>query len=169
MKRILLVFAMLLISITMLAAHDSSIGISIAPESYWLTKASGQALPDNTGMTRFYLMFDGSNYFGDNHGFGIDYGIGALFSLNMWSGNVTQSIENAPVGLAFYLGPGYRYEFSDNFFYYIELKLVNTIRKSLDLYKIYIKSMFTFPPWIASYSLSFPQVFHNVIHLLSTG
>lgn len=63
----------------------------------------------------------------------------------------------------------YRYEFSDNFFYYIELKLVNTIRKSLDLYKIYIKSMFTFPPWIASYSLSFPQVFHNVIHLLSTG
>ncbi len=113
MKRILLVFAMLLISITMLAAHDSSIGISIAPESYWLTKASGQALPDNTGMTRFYLMFDGSNYFGDNHGFGIDYGIGALFSLNMWSGNVTQSIENAPVGLAFYLGPGYRYEFSD--------------------------------------------------------
>ena len=63
----------------------------------------------------------------------------------------------------------YRYEFSDNFFYYIELKLVNTIRKSLDLYKIYIKSMFTFPPWIASYSLSFPQVFHNVIHILFTG
>lgn len=49
MKRILLVFAMLLISITMLAAHDSSIGISIAPESYWLTKASGQALPEYNG------------------------------------------------------------------------------------------------------------------------
>lgn len=63
----------------------------------------------------------------------------------------------------------YRYDFSDNFFKYIELKIVNTIRKLLDLYKIYIKRMFTFPPFISSYSLSFPQVFHNIVHILSTG
>lgn len=113
MKKALLILFVLLASAGILSAHDGSIGITLAPESYWFSGIEGTTLPDNFGMTRFYLMADGSNYFGDEHSFGIDYGIGALFSLNMWVGNITQSIDNAPVGLVFYLGPGYRYEFSD--------------------------------------------------------
>ena len=113
MKKTLIVFALLIISIGMIYANDNSAGIMIAPESYWAFSAEGQKLPDNTGSTLFYLMADGANYFGGQSAFGVEYGIGAMFTLNSWSDGVTVKAEDAPVGLMFYLGPGYRYEFSD--------------------------------------------------------
>ena len=113
MKKALLILLVLLASTGILSAHDGSIGITLAPESFWITGAAGQATAENSGYTTFHLMAEGANYFGDEHSFGIEYGIGALFLLNNWSAGRTEAISDAPLGFLFYAGPAYRYEFSD--------------------------------------------------------
>ena len=108
-KRALLVLLMLAASLSILsAAHDGSIGITIAPESYWNLDAS-----TNSGNTKLYLMVDGANYWGRTHSFGIEYGIGTAFYLNTWNGNTTLSYDDFREAFVFTIGPGYRFELSD--------------------------------------------------------
>ena len=116
MKKILAVVVLFVAALGMLSAHEGSAGVSIAPEWFWISGLDGATAPDNYGMSRFYLNFNGANYFnGDSTfgGFGVEYGLGALFTLNMFSNGVTQDTPNAPVGFTFNVGASYRYEFTD--------------------------------------------------------
>ena len=110
MKKILAVVVLFVAALGMLSAHDSSVGLTLAPEWYWMFESRGQKLPDNSGDTRFHLMATGDSYFGDDGGFGIEYGLGATFVMNTFINGETTKAENAPVGFVFNVGPGYRYE-----------------------------------------------------------
>ena len=110
MKKILAVVVLFVAALGMLSAHDSSVGLTLAPEWSWEFEYNGQKRSDNTGYTYFHLMATGDNYFGDDGGFGIEYGLGATFIMNGFSNGETIKAENAPVGFVFSVGPGYRYE-----------------------------------------------------------
>lgn len=105
-----LVTVLLILLVAPIFAMDSQIGASIAPEWFFVSKMEDMELSE-TGMTRFYLTIDGANYFGQNGGFGIEYGLGVIFPVNTWSGNVTIDAEGGS-GFAFRAGVGYRHEFN---------------------------------------------------------
>ncbi len=94
---------------------EGQIGISLTPEWLWITSIEGQNSPYSIGMTRFMLTADGANYFGEKGGFGIEYGLGAIFPINQWQGNSTINTTGTGAGLVFRVGAGYRYEFSELF------------------------------------------------------
>lgn len=110
MKKIV-VLLLLLASLVPLSAMDSQIGVSIAPEWFWVTAFEGNKAPESTGATSFYLTVDGANYFGENGGFGIEYGLGMAFPINTWAGDMTTEA-NGDVEFAFRVGAGYRHEFN---------------------------------------------------------
>ena len=87
-----LVTVLLILLVVPVFAMDSQIGASIAPEWFFVSKMEDMEMSE-TGMTRFYLTIDGANYFGQNGGFGIEYGLGVIFPVNTWSGNVTIDAE----------------------------------------------------------------------------
>lgn len=109
MKRIFVVL-LLISALVPVFAMDGQIGVSIAPEWFWINKIEGQDFSDY-GQTRFYLTVDGANYFGENGGFGIEYGLGLIFPINTWQGDVTIDA-NGGTGFAFRAGVGYRHEFN---------------------------------------------------------
>ena len=109
MKRLSVALLILLFALPVFAM-DGQFGASIAPEWFFISKMEGQELSD-TGMTRFYFTIDGANYFGENGGFGIEYGLGLIIPVNSWSGNITVNSEGG-CGFAFRAGLGYRHEFN---------------------------------------------------------
>ena len=58
MKKIV-VLLLLLASLVPLSAMDSQIGVSIAPEWFWVTAFEGNKFSESTGATSFYLTVDG--------------------------------------------------------------------------------------------------------------
>lgn len=92
-----------LVSLLALSLNASGfIGVSIAPDWYWDSSGSGSA----------DLLFtaDGANYFGIDHGAGIEYGLGVLFPLDAWGDMITTSVAGSPYGFVFRAGLGYRYD-----------------------------------------------------------
>ncbi len=112
MRKLFVIVAILIISIVPIFA-EGQIGLSLTPEWFWITSLEGQKAPESTGMTRFMLTADGANYFGENGGFGVEYGLGMIFPVNTWAGNVTTSATDSSVGFVFRAGVGYRYAFND--------------------------------------------------------
>lgn len=112
MRKILIV-AIVLFTVMIPVFAEGQIGVSLTPEWFWLTSMEGQKAPESTGMTRFMLTADGANYFGSNGGFGVEYGLGMIFPVNKWSGNVTTKSTETSVGFVFRAGVGYRHEFSN--------------------------------------------------------
>lgn len=111
MKKVLILLVLAVFLVIPVSA-DSQLGISIAPEWMWISKAEGVSI-ENMGTTRFYLTADGANYFGRNGGFGIEYGLGAVFPLNMWVGDTTVNLNGDGTAFAFRVGLGYRHEFNN--------------------------------------------------------
>ena len=112
MKKLIIISIMLLALVPAAFAADGQIGISLTPQWFWITKALDHDISGNLGTTSFLLTVDGANYFGEDGGFGIEYGLGASFPLNVWGGNYTESISSSATSLAFRFGLGYRYQFS---------------------------------------------------------
>ena len=100
MKKVLLAIAVLSISASLYAG--SFIGVSVAPDWYFDSKGSG--------CTDILFTADGANYFGLDHSFGIEYGIGVVFPINMWEEERTESLAGSPYGFVFRAGLGYRYD-----------------------------------------------------------
>lgn len=100
MKKVLLAIAVLSISASLNAV--SFIGVSVAPDWYFDSEGSGS--------TDILFTADGANYFGLDHSFGIEYGIGVVFPINMWEGERTESLAGSPYGFVFRTGLGYRYD-----------------------------------------------------------
>lgn len=111
MKKVLILLVLAVFLVIPVSA-DSQLGISIAPEWMWISELEGVSA-ENAGTTRFYLTADGANYFGRNGGFGIEYGLGAVFPLNMWVGDMTVNLNGEGTAFAFRVGLGYRYEFNN--------------------------------------------------------
>ena len=112
MKKLFVIAAILIVSIVPVFA-EGQIGLSLTPEWFWITSYEGQKAPVSTGMTRFMLTADGANYFGEKGGLGVEYGLGMVFPVNTWEGDITTKSTNSGVGFVFRAGLGYRYEFSD--------------------------------------------------------
>lgn len=112
MKKLIIISIMLLALVPAAFAADGQIGISLTPQWFWISKVMDYDIPGNLGTTSFLLTVDGANYFGEDGGFGIEYGLGASFPLNVWGGNYTESISSSATSLAFRFGLGYRYQFS---------------------------------------------------------
>lgn len=111
MKKVLILLVLAVFLVIPVSA-DSQLGISFAPEWMWISKVDGTSY-ENVGTTRFYLTADGANYFGRNGGFGIEYGLGAVFPLNMWIGDTTINLNGEGTAFAFRVGLGYRHEFNN--------------------------------------------------------
>ena len=107
-----LIVIVLAVFLVIPVSADSQLGISMAPEWMWFSKAEGVSI-ENMGTTRFYLTADGANYFGRNGGFGIEYGLGAVFPLNRWVGDTTVNLNGDGTAFAFRVGLGYRHEFNN--------------------------------------------------------
>ena len=112
MRKLFVIAIVFIVSVVPVFA-EGQIGISLTPEWFWTTSYEGEKYTESVGTTKFMLTVDGANYFGENGGFGIEYGLGMFFPVNSWQGNVTVSAEGASVGFVFRAGAGYRYAFSD--------------------------------------------------------
>ena len=112
MKRIvaLLIMAVLLLGVV---SAEGQVGVTVMPDWFFITSANGTSIEGSMGETRMYVGIDGSNYFGENGGWGIEYGFSALFPCNMWANDTTISTQYFNAGAAFNIGAGYRYEFND--------------------------------------------------------
>lgn len=112
MRKLFVITIIFIVSIVPVFA-EGQIGLSLTPEWFWIKSVEGEKAPESIGMTRFMLTVDGANYFGEKGGFGIEYGLGMIFPVNQWEGNVTVKNESSNVGFVFRVGAGYRYELSD--------------------------------------------------------
>lgn len=111
MRKILIV-AIMLFAVMIPVFAEGQIGVTLAPEWFWITSVEGEKIPESFGESSFMLGVDGANYFGENGGFGVEYGIGLGLPMRIWEGQLSaKSPEKA--GFAFNVGAGYRYEFSD--------------------------------------------------------
>ena len=111
MRKILIV-AIMLFAVMIPVFAEGQIGVTLAPEWFWFTSVGGEKIPESFGESSFMLSVDGANYFGENGGFGVEYGVGLGLPMRIWEGQLSaKSPEKA--GFAFNVGAGYRYEFSD--------------------------------------------------------
>lgn len=112
MKKVVLALLIALLAVPAFAA-EGQIGVSIAPEWFWLSSVEGAKPEESVGESTLYLSVDGANYFGeDGGGFGIEYGLGVSLPLYGWAGKESQRIEG-DAGFIFRAGLGFRREFND--------------------------------------------------------
>ena len=112
MKKILVTLLILVAVVGAVSASDGRIGVSVAPEWYWLDTGTDS----KSGQTNLAFMAEGAHYFGKRgSGIGIEYGLGAYFPLNTWVGDAdpVKVPDDTPSNFIFKVGAGYRYEFSD--------------------------------------------------------
>ena len=96
MKKLIIIALVLLAAIPAFAA-DNQIGITATPRWQW---------GGDSSLMDMLITVDGANYFDD--GSGIEYGAG--LSMRLMSNGVKP--EQIPLGAAFRVGYGYRYEFN---------------------------------------------------------
>ena len=112
MKKVF-VFAIVFCIIMCPVFAKGHIGATISPNWTWIGKIMDEKAPANTGSTGLTLALDGGHYFGQNGGFGIEYGLGMNIPLKVWTEGVSQNVEDGSSAFVFKSGAAYRYEFSD--------------------------------------------------------
>ena len=102
-------FAILLIvlAVTPLFASEGQIGATLGFQNFWIK--------DSDGATNLSIVasVDGANYFGNNGGFGVEYGIGMIDLLSMGSGNQTSNDDEFDPNMLVHAGAAYRHSFTD--------------------------------------------------------
>ena len=109
MKKAVAVLAVLMVLSGALFAAEGRIGLSVSPAWKWYTGSSV-----NTGTTSIALMAEGANYFGDEGGFGLEYGLGTNIPINSWLGDYPAD-PISKTSFLFKAGLGYKYAFGDLF------------------------------------------------------
>ena len=102
-------FAILLIvlAVTPLFASEGQIGATLGFQNFWIK--------DSDGATNLSIVasVDGANYFGNNGGFGVEYGIGMIDLMSYREDNHTVDDDEFKPSLLLHAGAAYRYGFTD--------------------------------------------------------
>ena len=102
-------FAILLIvlAVTPLFASEGQIGATLGFQNFWIK--------DSDGATNLSIVasVDGANYFGNNGGFGVEYGIGMIDLMSYREDNHTVDDDDFDPSLLLHAGASYRYGFTD--------------------------------------------------------
>lgn len=112
MKKIITLVTMSILLLGAVSA-EGQIGVTVMPDWFFITSAGGTSFEGSMGETRLYVGIDGSNYFGENGGWGVEYGFSALFPCGMWANGTTLPTKYSNTGAALNIGAGYRHEFND--------------------------------------------------------
>ncbi len=110
------VIALVIMSAMLLCAvsAEGQIRVTVMPEWFFITNVSGTSVEGSMGETKVYTGIEGANYFGENGGFGIEYGFSAMFPVNMWAeGTVIKADTFSNAGAALNIGAAYRHEFNN--------------------------------------------------------
>lgn len=108
----ILVITIILVALLIPAFAEGQIGVTVAPEWRWTLSMERQKLPESMGTMDMIIAVDGTNYFGSNGGFGIEYGLGIGIPVYSWVGDMTTDDENGNNAFIFKAGIFYRHAFS---------------------------------------------------------
>lgn len=102
-------FAILLIvlAVTPLFASEGQIGATLGFQNFWFKDSDG-----DTALS-IVASVDGANYFGNNGGFGVEYGIGMIDLMSYREDNHTVDDDDFDPSLLLHAGASYRYGFTD--------------------------------------------------------
>lgn len=110
MKHELLVFLVLAIAIASpLYAMDGQIGVTIGYQ--YNTEDFGFG----SGTKEIPINISGSDYFGRDGGFGVEYGAGLGIGIGGWDGGSNYDETNSPTPFFANAGAGWRFHFNDTF------------------------------------------------------
>lgn len=112
MRKIIVILSLLLCVAFSAFAAEGQIGLTLGFQNFWYDQDDGPADMEERSLI---ITLDGANFFGENGGFGVEYGIGMSNVLNRKSGDLTVDSEEFHPDLALRLGLAYRYGFSDMF------------------------------------------------------